>query len=313
MKITQYFIDEKLAKSAKEMNSFNDYVENSETQEYLTILNDFENTINNLIPDNLSEEKINLIEHYANKYSEKLANAFNKLNAIRSRCPSVMIVGAGNFPVEKKRKQVEALDKFYKENDGIFDANNNYYYNKIYNVIFNSSNSDVQGIKKIENKIKDFEDILKNIEEENEYYKKNKTMVGYKDLSDENARKLDRDAELSRYKEKQPHSNRIIKSILNNIEKLKSEINNIENLKNDANVYENLDKGIKIIKNPEIMRIQIFFDNVPNEKVRTALKKCAFKWSPNNKCWQRQLTQNAIYTTEKLIKFLFDSEKFDGQ
>lgn len=305
MKITEYFIDENLAKLAKEMNSFDDYKENSETQEYLTILNNFENEINLLITDELSEEKINLIEYYANKYSEKLANAFNKLNAIRSRCPSVMIVGAGNFPVEKKRKQNEALDKFYRENDGIFDARNNYYYGKIYNVIFNSSNSDVQMIKKIENKIKDFEEMQKEMEEENEYYKKNKTMVGYKDLSDEDAQKIDEKTELSQYKEKQPYSNRLIKSVLNNIEKLKSEIDDIANLKNDTNMYSNFDKRIKIIKNPEIMRIQIFFDDMPNEKIRTVLKKCAFKWSPTNKAWQRQLTQNAIYVTEKLIDKLF--------
>lgn len=305
MKITEYYINENLAKLAKKMNSFGDYVENSETQEYLTILNNFENEINLLITDELSEEKINLIEYYANKYSEKLANAFNKLNAIRSRCPSVMIVGAGNFPVEKKRKQNEALDKFYKENDGIFDARNNYYYGKIYNVIFNSSNSDVQMIKKIENKIKDFEDLQKEMEEENNYYKKNKSMVGYKNLSDEDAQKIDEKTELSRYKEKQPYSNRVIKSVLNNIEKLKSEIDDITNLKNDTNMYSNSDKSIKIIKNPEIMRIQIFFDDMPNEKIRTALKKYAFKWSPSNKTWQRQLTQNAIYMTEKLINNLF--------
>lgn len=306
MKITQYFIDEKLAKLAKEMNSFDDYKENSETQEYLLIINKFEHEINLLIEKadtQLSEEKQKLIIYYANKYSQRLANAINKLNTIRTRCPSILITGAGHFPVNKKLKQNQALDKFFKENGDLFETDN-YYYGKIYNTIFNSNNSDTQTIKKLEIKIEELEEIQKGMEEENDYYKKNKTMVGYENLSTEIAEKIDKDIENSYYKEKQPFSNRILKSNLNHIEKLKSEIEAIVNLKNDATMYDNKNNGIKIVKNSEIMRIQIFFDKIPNEEIRNILKKYAFKWSPTNKAWQRQLTQNGIHATEHLINKL---------
>ena len=51
-----------------------------------------------------------------------------------------------------------------------------------------------------------------------------------------------------------------------------------------------------VVKNTEIMRLQLIFDGKPADEVRDILKKNGFKWSPKNKAWQRQLTDNAIYS-----------------
>lgn len=228
MKIEQYFIDEKLAKLAKEMNSFDNYIENSETQEYLTLLNNFENEINLLITDKISEEKEKSIEYYANKYSYKLANAINKLNSIKSRCPSILITGAGNFPVDKKLKQNQALDNFFKENSELFDIDN-YYYKKIKNII---------------NKV---------------------------DL---------------------PKTDKAINSIP------------LENV----TLYHNPIVGLTVLKNYEISRMQIIFKYKPNQEIRDVIKKHGFRWSPSNNAWQRQLTQNAIYATKRLLKYFLNED-----
>lgn len=37
---------------------------------------------------------------------------------------------------------------------------------------------------------------------------------------------------------------------------------------------------------------------------RDLLKHNGFKWSPKNGVWQRQLTPNARYTTERMLKEL---------
>lgn len=49
-------------------------------------------------------------------------------------------------------------------------------------------------------------------------------------------------------------------------------------------------------------RIRIFFDEVPDEETRKMLKSNAFKWSPTNKAWQRQLTPNAMYSLKHFVK-----------
>lgn len=49
-------------------------------------------------------------------------------------------------------------------------------------------------------------------------------------------------------------------------------------------------------------RIRIYFDAVPDDETRKMLKSNAFKWSPTNKAWQRQLTPNAMYALKHFIK-----------
>ena len=48
-------------------------------------------------------------------------------------------------------------------------------------------------------------------------------------------------------------------------------------------------------------RIRIHFDSIPDADMRDKLKKSAFKWSPKNQAWQRQLTPNAKYAVEKIL------------
>lgn len=48
-------------------------------------------------------------------------------------------------------------------------------------------------------------------------------------------------------------------------------------------------------------RIRIHFDAIPDADMRDKLKKSAFKWSPKNQAWQRQLTPNAKYAVERIL------------
>lgn len=40
-------------------------------------------------------------------------------------------------------------------------------------------------------------------------------------------------------------------------------------------------------------RVKIYFNGMPSDKIRTYLKSTGFRWSPRNKAWQRQITENA--------------------
>lgn len=61
------------------------------------------------------------------------------------------------------------------------------------------------------------------------------------------------------------------------------------------------DGGKVVICNSD-ERIRIYFDEIPNSETRSMLKGNAFKWSPKNKTWQRQLTPNAMSALRNYIQ-----------
>ena len=48
-------------------------------------------------------------------------------------------------------------------------------------------------------------------------------------------------------------------------------------------------------------RMRFYFDSIPTVEVRNLMKRNAFKWSPKNGAWQRQLTANCKYDTKRIL------------
>jgi len=67
--------------------------------------------------------------------------------------------------------------------------------------------------------------------------------------------------------------------------------------------------GGKAIHNKEINRVQLIFDNIPDESIRTALKSKGFHWSRKEGAWQREFTENAIKATNILIRDVLNREQ----
>lgn len=59
--------------------------------------------------------------------------------------------------------------------------------------------------------------------------------------------------------------------------------------------------GIRVVQNADADRLQIFFPGKPEAEIIGKLKKNAFKWSPSQGCWQRQLTGNAIQAIRGIL------------
>lgn len=60
--------------------------------------------------------------------------------------------------------------------------------------------------------------------------------------------------------------------------------------------------GGKAILNREINRLQLLFDDIPDEETRTLLKKHGFKWSRYEQAWQRLYNRNGIYAVRYVIE-----------
>lgn len=62
--------------------------------------------------------------------------------------------------------------------------------------------------------------------------------------------------------------------------------------------------GGRLVLNEALDRVQLVFDGKPEPEVIAELKSRAFRWSPREGAWQRQLTRNGIWAAESVVKWL---------
>ena len=105
-----YTINESTARLSHEMRSWSDYHAGSATREYEAQVAQAAAILEQVKAKCFTEEQKERAEYLFDRYAKTLAEATNKENEIGTRCPSVMICGAGNFPVRKKQKQIKAFE-----------------------------------------------------------------------------------------------------------------------------------------------------------------------------------------------------------
>jgi hypothetical protein len=159
--------------------------------------------------------------------------------------------------------------------------------------------SDPQAIEKLTAKIKVCQEAQRRMKDVNAYFRKHGTVKGHPDITDDAAVKIDDRIERGFYFEGQPHSsyelqmsNREIRRLTNRIEEI------TRNREVGFSGWEFYDGRVEA--NTELNRLQIFFDEKPNEVKLMLLKATGFKWAPSQGAWQRQLTDNAIYAAGRL-------------
>ena len=103
-----YTINESTARLSHEMRSWNDYDKGSATREYEAQVAQAAAILEQVKAKCFTEEQKERAEYLFDRYAKTLAEATNKENEIGTRCPSVMICGAGNFPVRKKENDPQS-------------------------------------------------------------------------------------------------------------------------------------------------------------------------------------------------------------
>jgi hypothetical protein len=108
----------------------------------------------------------------------------------------------------------------------------------------------------------------------------------------------------------------ILQNLGQNIRNVKQRIEQLERVKAKptSDITKQYNTTVcKVIENTDIMRLQLIFDGKPSEDIRDILKSHAFRWSPSNEAWQRQLTNNAKYETKSLLKEIETHEQQEEQ
>lgn len=92
-------------------------------------------------------------------------------------------------------------------------------------------------------------------------------------------------------------------SLSNNLAKIKATQAAIERHKAmaEAEDKEIAFNGGRVVMCNADERMRFYFDEMPSAEVLALMKRKAFKWSPKNGAWQRQLTANCKFDTKRIL------------
>lgn len=301
----KYFhINESSARTAHNMMSMRDYSEGSTTAGYRSEVDKAYD-----IADKVAEKKPEEAERayrLAERYSKKMAEYYNKESSIGMMCPSVMISGAGNFPVKKKERQLAAWERnheFYQYVQGILA--------KIENILYGREiikSDDERAIEKLEEKLEDMKKLQEDMKAANKALRlKDKEAgndqlreMGYSEESIEELRKPD-------YLGRVGYPNFQLSNNNANIHRVEERLKRLKAVKEKGSSEQEY-KTFKVVENTEAMRYQIIFDGKPDAEIRTLLKSNGFKWAPSQEAWQRQITSNGKWALKKVVEKLKEME-----
>ena len=270
-------INEEQARIAHDMMSMSDYKVGSKTEEYRGYVDkayDLAEKVAEARP-----RETDRVEALAKRYSKRMAEYMNRESNIGCRCPSVMISGAGNFPVKKKEKQVQAWEKnhqFYTETQKILDK--------------------IKGILRGKDIIKSSdEDAIERLEEKLDALKENQERMRAvnKAIRLKNTKKGDEELKILGYSDEQIQELRTpdfmgrvgfpayaLQNNNANIHRVEERLKSLKAVK-EKGTKETEFELFKVVENVEAMRLQIIFDGKPEADVRAVLKKHGFKWAPS--------------------------------
>ena len=219
---------------------------------------------------------------------------FVKWMSAKSRCISVMITGAGNFPTLRNAK---ANESERKHGDALLE-----YFRKVTTVKKESDaikSNDPEAIEKLKTKISILEQHQELMKVTNRITRSKKTdeqkIVALIEagFSESNAQEM-LNGEFKAFELINNNAN--IKRYKARLEKML-----IAKSKENADIVTD---GYKVVENTEIMRYQIIFDEKPSSENIAKLKKRGFKWAPSQSAWQRQITANGKCALDSVLKEL---------
>lgn len=293
-----YEISEETARRSHEMMSMSDYKTGSATAEYRAAVDKAAALVEQ------QKQKVSPFYHekldgLLDRYARRLAQWTNDHNRNGASCPSVLVCGPANFPTKKKARQNAREDSLWKEYDEIQGI-----LSKIKSVGTGPIDpTDPHARELLENRLKNLQSTLETGKDMNAHYRKHKTMKGFRDYSDEEAAEMDDAIKSAPAFAQAPFPDFELASIRGRIKRVKENLARLDKMDaaQDKPDQEEFFDGGRIVHNIPENRLQIHFDEIPDDDTRSALKSHGFRWSRKNQGWQRQLTQNAIYDARRIL------------
>ena len=160
------------------------------------------------------------------------------------------------------------------------------------------SADDPDAVKKLTAKLEKLTKAQETMKAVNAYYRKHKSLEGCPELDGKAIEKLKKGMEIRGIQDK-PYPSWALSNNNAEIRRIKERIQSLS--VNKEELYTGWEfAGGRAEINVKDNRLQLFFDDKPDGKIRDELKANGFRWSPKASAWQRQLNSNAIYAADAI-------------
>lgn len=292
-----YTIDEAAAKLANDYRSFDDYKPGSASADYAAqCARAAEIAQRQKTKFPAMAERI---DRLLDRYCRRLAEWTNKENRIGCMCPSVMIAGPAGISPAKKQKQLAAYDKNQKAYKAL---------EALLHQLETAGSGGIQSgeadaVARLQKKLDALEAQRERMKAVNQFFRKHGTLDGCPALSDVEREKLASDMAAGWHLGKDPYASFTLSNMGAEIRRLKDRVSAISKAE-AAGLKEEQRDGVKIVEDPETMRIKLIFDDKPDEQTREALKSNGFRWAPSAGAWQRVLNTNGRFAAGRVLAAL---------
>ncbi len=312
MKTARYYeINEDTARSAHYCVHMSDYKPGSATAEYRRAV-DKARALVEARKAKVSPFYHDKLDALLDRYARRLAQWINDYNRNQSSYPSQFISGASNYNMRKHEKQMSREGTLWSEYDEIKAI-----LSKIEAVGTGAVDlADPNAREMLAEQLKKLQSKLDESKALNAYYRKHKSFDGFSGLTAEAAAKLTADFADTQARcpwVKSPVPDYELTSLRGKIKRTQARLDELDKRTEQAEQPAESTKfsGGEIVRNLEADRLQILFDEKPDEETRATLKQNGFRWSPRYSAWQRQLTPNAEAAARRAlgIETMQDTDK----
>ena len=296
-----YEINEDTARNAHYCVHMSDYKPGSATNSYRTAVDEAAALVE------ARKAKVSPFYHdkldaLLDRYARRLAQWTNDYNRNQASYPSQFISGAGGYNRRKHEKQMSRDGTLWNEYDEIKAI-----LHKIETVGSGPVDlADPHARKMLSEQLQKLQNKLDESKALNAYYRKHKSFGGFPGLTAEAAAKLT--ASFADTQErcpwvKSPVPDYELTSLRDKIKRVQARLDELDKRTQQADQpADNTEfPGGEIVRNLEADRLQILFDEKPDDETRQKLKECGFRWSPRYNAWQRKLTDNAMYDARRTL------------
>lgn len=296
-----YEINEDTARNAHYCVHMSDYQPGSATNSYRAAVDEAAALVE-ARKSKVSPYYHDKLDALLDRYARRLAQWTNDYNRNQASYPSQFISGAGNYNMKKHEKQMSREGALWKEYDEIKAI-----LNKIEAVGTGAVDlADPHAREMLTDQLQKLQAQLDRNKAMNAYYRKHKSFVGFPGLTAEAAAKLTADFADTCQRcpwVKHPVPDYELTSLRGKIKRTQARLDELDKRMEQAEQTAEPTKfdGGEIVRNTEADRLQIIFDEKPDDQQREALKQNGFRWSPRYGAWQRQLTRNAEIAARRAL------------
>lgn len=240
------------------------------------------------------EARIDRMEERAARAQAESSAASHAAHEIMRHIPPGQPILVGHHSERHHRRDLDKIDRNMRKSIEAGEKSA-YYASRAASAASNHaiSGDDPDAVEKLEAKLAKLQAAQEEDKNLNAYYRKHKTVKGFPGISDEEADRADKELSEMREAIRRPVPAYQLSNRNAEINRLKKRIEALHMVDQMEHVEIDFDGG-QIVTNEEVNRVQILFDEKPDDATRSKLKNYGFRWSPTEHAWQTQRTPQAL-------------------